>query len=78
MRKATIDQGTAGISWLERKTSDANKTLSLPGIDEPNTRRRQLGQGFVGGVGSGRAAGFKSDFNSTGNYSHSKTGSILE
>jgi len=40
VRKATIDQGSAGASWLDRKTSEANKTVSLPSIDEPNTRRR--------------------------------------
>ena len=40
VRKATIDQGSVGVSWLDRKTSEANKTVSLPSIDEPNTRRR--------------------------------------
>jgi hypothetical protein len=48
--------------------------LTLPNINEPNSRRRPLGQGYVGNVGSNKAAGFKSDFNATGNYSHSKTG----
>jgi len=79
VRKATIDQGSAGISWLDRKTSEANKTVSLPSIDEPNARRRQLGQGFIGNLGSGKAAGFnRNDFNATGNYSNSKTGGIMD
>ena len=51
----------------------------MPNINEPATRKRQLGQGFVGNVGSGKAAGFKiNDFNSTDNYSNSKTGGILD
>ena len=41
LRKATIDQGRiGGVSWLDRKASDANKTVILPSIVEPNTRKR--------------------------------------
>jgi hypothetical protein len=53
--------------------------VSLPSIEEPNTRKRQLGQGFIGNLGSGKAAGFnRNDFNATGNYSNTKTGGILD
>lgn len=39
-------------------------------------RKRQLGQGFVGGI-SNKAAGFnRNDFNMTGDYSH-KTRAVL-
>lgn len=56
-------ENMTGQNWVTR-TNKENGSF-LPDISDRGSRRRQ--PGMIGG--SGKAAGFKSDFNTTANYS---------
>ena len=49
------------------RTNKENDSIVLPDINNTESRRKP-GVGFVGGGVGNKAAGFKSDFNSTGTY----------
>jgi hypothetical protein len=56
------------------RTNKENDTL-LPDIKDRDTgSRRRAAGGMIGGVS--KAAGFKSDFNNTGNYAQTKGGVV--
>jgi hypothetical protein len=56
------------------RTNKENDTL-LPDItDRDRGSRRRAAGGMIGGVS--KAAGFKSDFNNTGNYAQTKGGVV--
>jgi len=65
------EQAQTGMGWLERRNQEMNNNSLLPNINDSGSntnRRRQLGQGFVGGTT--KAAGFnRNDFNMTNDFS---------
>ena len=61
------------MGWLERKNTEMINSSALPSIETGTQRRRQIGQGFVGG--SSKAAGFnRNDFNMTGEVTMKRKG----
>jgi hypothetical protein len=65
-------ESVTGTNWMDR-TNKENDTL-LPDINDNDRGSKRRAAGGMMGGGVSKAAGFKSDFNNTGNYSQTNGG----